>query len=83
MKKGTGCFIRVGTGDDDFAFDSTCTEFYVYQDHGQVPEGSWCPSLPYRETLSFVYSLGLGSSAGQSGSPFPQAEKISLPSNHN
>lgn len=60
--RGTGCFIRVGTGDDDYAFDSTCTahdvlkmdddgnlEFYVYQDHGQLP----------------------GSYAGQSGRPFP------------
>ena len=50
--KGNGCFVRVGTGASDYIEDVSCTatdvlkidddgnfEFYVYQDHGQLPEG--------------------------------------------
>ena len=72
-QKGTGCFIRVGTGDDDYAFDGACTahdvlkidddgnlEFYVYQDHGQLPEGSWRPSQPYRETFEQCLQFDFG-----------------------
>ena len=71
--KGTGCFIRVGTGDDDYAFDGTCTahdvlkmdddgnlEFYVYQDHGQLPEGSWRPSQTHRETFEQCLQFDFG-----------------------
>ena len=27
--KDTGCYVRVGEGDDDYAFDSTCTAHAV------------------------------------------------------
>jgi hypothetical protein len=71
--KGNGCFVRVGTGDNDYAFDETCTasdvikfddednfEFYVYQDHGQLPEGSWRPSQVYHETFEMCISFSFG-----------------------
>ena len=74
---GTGCFIRVGTADDDYAFDSTCTahevlkmdddgnlEFYVYQDHGQLPEGSWRPSQTHRETFEQCLQFSFGIACG-------------------
>ena len=88
---GAGCFVRVGTGDSDYVYDSTCTshavlkmdddgtfDFYVYQDHGQLPEGSWRPSQPYRDTLRRVTSLVLELYAEQLRSPFPPAENINL-----
>src|SRR5215204_2354269 len=59
-ERGTGCYVRVGTENDDYLLDSACTssevlkfddeenfEFYVYQDHGQLPEGTWRPSQVY------------------------------------
>ena len=71
--KGTGCFVRVGTGDNDYVFDTTCTahdalkfddegnfEFYVYQDHGQLPEGSWRPSQAFRSTFEQCFNTSFG-----------------------
>lgn len=71
--RGQGCFVRVGTGPDDYAFDDTCTasdvikfddeenfEFYVYQDHGQLPEGTWRPSQVYRATFEMCFRFGFG-----------------------
>lgn len=71
--RGTGCFVRVGTGDADYLFDSTCTasdvlkfddeenfEFYVYQDHGQLPEGTWRPSEAYRSTFEACLEFSFG-----------------------
>ena len=68
--KGTGCFVRDGSGSDDYAFDSDCTahsvlkmdddgefDFYVYQDHGQT---SWHPSQPYRDTFELWYRFDFG-----------------------
>jgi hypothetical protein len=70
---GTGCYVRVGTGEDDYDFDATCTahdaikfddegnfEFYVYQDHGQLPEGSWRPSQPYHSTFEQCFNASFG-----------------------
>jgi hypothetical protein len=67
---GTGCFIRVGPGDGDYALDETCTaqsvlkmdddggfDFYVYQDHGQT---SWHPSQPYRDTFEQCLEFSFG-----------------------
>ena len=69
--KGTGCFIRVGPEDNDYAFDSTCTahdalkfdyegnfQFYAYQDHGQLPEDSWRPARAYRSTFDQCFNFG-------------------------
>ena len=71
--KGTGCYVRVGTGDDEYIFDDLCTskevlqmddagnlEFYVYQDHGQLPEGSWRPSQAYRYTYELCMQFSFG-----------------------
>lgn len=71
--RGTGCYIRVGTGDDDYAFDSACTasnvlkfddeenfEFYVYQDHGQLPEGTWRPSQVFHSTFEACFQFSFG-----------------------
>jgi len=71
--KGTGCYVRVGTGDDDYVIDSACTahdaikfddegnfEFYVYQDHGQLPEGSWRPSQAFRSTFEQCFNTSFG-----------------------
>ena len=71
--KGTGCFVRVGPGDNDYVFDTTCTahdalkfddegnfEFYVYQDHGRLPEGSWRPSLAFRSTYEQCLNFSFG-----------------------
>ena len=71
--KGTGCFVRVGTGDNDYVFDTTCTahdalklddegnfEFYVYQDHGQLPEGSWRPSQTFHSTFEQCFNSDFG-----------------------
>src|SRR5687767_7958641 len=72
--KGTGCFVLVDPEGEDYVFDDTCTahdaikfddegnvEFYVYQDHGQLPEGSWRPSRAFRSTYEqcFNYSFGV------------------------
>jgi hypothetical protein len=72
--KGTGCYVLVDPGGEDYVFDDTCTahdaikfddeghlEFYVYQDHGQLPEGSWRPSRVFRSTYEqcFNYSFGV------------------------
>ena len=70
---GTGCHVRVGTGDGDYAFDSACTatdvlkfddeenfEFYVYQDHGQLPEGTWRPSQVYHSTFEACFQFSFG-----------------------
>jgi hypothetical protein len=66
----TGCFVRAGTGVDDYAFDSACTshsvlkmdddgefDFFVYQDHGQT---SWHPPQPYRNTFELCYQFDFG-----------------------
>lgn len=71
--RGTGCYVRVGTGDNDYVLDDTCTtqatlkmdddgtfDFYVYQDHGQLPEGSWRPSEAYRDTFEICYHFSFG-----------------------
>jgi|SRR5687768_1777910 len=71
--KGTGCFVRVGTGDNDYVLDNTCTahdvrklddegnlDFYVYQDHGQLPEGSWRPSRVYRNSFEMCFTASFG-----------------------
>lgn len=71
--RGTGCFVRVGTEDDDYVLDSACTasdvlkfddeenfEFYVYQDHGQLPEGTWRPSQAYRNTFEQCFQFSFG-----------------------
>lgn len=71
--KGTGCYVRVGTEDDDYFLDSACTasdvlkfddeenfEFYVYQDHGQLPEGSWRPSQVYHSTFETCFQFSFG-----------------------
>ena len=70
---GTGCFVRVGTEFNDYILDTTCTahdvlkldddgnlEFYVYQDHGQLPAGSWRPSQPYRNAFEACYEFSFG-----------------------
>ena len=71
--KDTGCYVRVGSGDDDYEFDATCTahevikfddegnfEFYAYQDHGQLPEGSWRPSHAYHSTFEQCFDSSVG-----------------------
>ena len=71
--RGTGCYVRVGTGDDDYVFDSACKgsdvlkfddeenfEFYVYEDHGQLPEGTWRPSRVYHSTYEACYLFSFG-----------------------
>ena len=71
--KGTGCYVRVGTGDDDYAFDTTCSahdvikfddegnfEFYAYQDRGQLPEGSWRPSQTFHSTFEQCFNASFG-----------------------
>ena len=71
--RGTGCYVRVGTGPGDYVYDAACTaqdvtkldnegnvEFYSYQDHGQLPEGSWRPSKGYRNTFEVCYAFSFG-----------------------
>ena len=71
--RGTGCFVRVGTGDDEYVFDAACAahdaikfddegnfEFYVYQDHGQLPEGSWRPSQAFRSSFEQCFNTSFG-----------------------
>ena len=66
----TGCYVRVGDGEDDYAYDSTCSahsvlkmdddgefDFFVYQDHGQ---STWHPSTPYRNTFETCYEFSFG-----------------------
>jgi hypothetical protein len=74
---GTGCFVRVGVGENDYVFDNTCTahdalkfddegnfEFYVYLDHGQLPEGSWRPSQAFRSTYEQCFDTSFGVMCG-------------------
>jgi hypothetical protein len=71
--KGTGCYVRVGTGDDDYVFDSACRasdvlkfddeenfEFYIYQDHGQLPENTWRPERVHHSTFEACYLVSFG-----------------------
>ena len=71
--RGTGCYVRVGTGPGDYVYDAACTahdvtkldnegnfEFYSYQDQGQLPEGSWRPSKAYRNTFEVCYAFSFG-----------------------
>ena len=71
--RGTGCYVRVGTGENDYIYDATCAahdvtkfdnegnvELYSYQDHGQLPEGSWLPSEAYRNTFEVCYAFSSG-----------------------
>jgi len=68
--KGTGCYVRVGTGENDYVLDQFCQaqavlkmdddgefDFYVYQDHGQ---SSWHPSQPFRETFEVCFEFDFG-----------------------
>ena len=71
---GTGCFVRTGEGVDDYTFDTACQahdvlkldddgnlEFYVYQDHGQLPAGGWLPFQSYRTTFEQCFNMtGVG-----------------------
>ena len=72
--RGTGCYVRVGDGEDDYVLDSACTaqsvlkmdddgefDFYVYQDHG---ESTWHPSTPYRNTFEICYEFSFGTVCG-------------------
>ena len=72
-ERGTGCYVRVGTGENDYSYDGACTshdvtkldnegnfEFYSYQDHGQLPEGSWLPDKAYRNTFEVCYAFSFG-----------------------
>jgi hypothetical protein len=71
--KGNGCYVRVGTGGSDYLEDVSCTatdilkmdddgnfEFYVYQDHGQLPEGGWRPTQAYRNTFEQCFQFSFG-----------------------
>ena len=71
--KDTGCFVRVGTGENDYVFDGACTnhqvlkmdddgtfDFYLYQDHGQLPEGTWRPSEAYHQTFEVCHRFSFG-----------------------
>lgn len=71
-ERGTGCFVRV-TEAGDYFYDTTCAasdvlkfdnrgnfQFYSYQDHGQLPEGSWLPSKAYRNTFEACYAFSFG-----------------------
>lgn len=71
--KGTGCYVRVGTGDYDYFFDTTCIghsvikfdddgnlAFFSYQDHGQLPDWAWHPSQFYDLTFEDCLDLGPG-----------------------
>lgn len=68
--KDTGCLVKVGTGLDDYAFDSACTahsvlkmdndgefDYFVYQDHGQT---SWHPAQAYRDSFELCYEFDFG-----------------------
>jgi hypothetical protein len=72
--KGTGCLVKVGAGDNDYAFDQTCEahsvlkmedngefDFYVYQDHGQ---SSWHPAQTYRDSFEICYQFSFGDVCG-------------------
>src|SRR5215218_9056639 len=71
--RGTGCYVRIGTGDNDYVFDGSCTasdvikfnnqggfEFYSYRDHGQLPEGSWRPSQVFHNTFEQCFKFSFG-----------------------
>jgi hypothetical protein len=75
--RGTGCFIRVETGDNDYIFDSSCTasdvikfndegdfEFYTYQDHGRLPEGTWRPAQTFHSTFELCFEFSFGDVCG-------------------
>lgn len=68
--RGTGCYVRVGDGENDYVLDAACTahavlkmdddgelDFYVYQDHGQ---SAWHPSTPYRNSFEACYQFNFG-----------------------
>lgn len=72
--RGTGCYVRIGEGDDDYVLDGACTahavlkmdddgelDFYVYQDHGQ---SSWHPSRPYKNSFEACYNFDFGQVCG-------------------
>ena len=74
---GIGCYVRVGTEYNDYVVDNACTfheilkmddegnlEFYVYQDHGQLPATSWRPAQPYRNTFEVCYNFSIGTVCG-------------------
>lgn len=73
----TGCFVRVDTGVNDYVVDNTCTasdvlkfddegnfEFYIYQDHGQLPEGFWRPAQTFRNSFEMCFSFSFGNVCG-------------------
>lgn len=75
--RGLGCYVRVGTEYNDYVADNACTaheilkmdddgnlEFYVYQDHGQLPAGSWRPEQAYRNTFEVCYNFSFGTVCG-------------------
>ena len=75
--RGTGCYVRVGAGDNDYVLTSDCAahdvikfddegnfEFYTYQDQGQLPEGSWRPSQAYRNTFEQCFDFSFGEVCG-------------------
>ena len=70
---GTGCYVRVGVEENDYVLDTTCSahdvlklddegnlEFYVYQDHGHLPEGGWRPSVTFSSTFEVCYQYSFG-----------------------
>jgi hypothetical protein len=72
--KGEGCYVRTGTGDDDYAVDAACeapdvlkmedentVDFYVYQDHGKT---SWHPEEIYRATYEQCLNFSFGTVCG-------------------
>jgi hypothetical protein len=75
--KGTGCFVRIGTGENDYVFTDNCAahdvikfddagnfQFYAYQDQGQLPEGSWRPEQAYRSSFEQCFEFSFGIKCG-------------------
>ena len=71
--RGTGCFVRVGTGDNDYVLTDACIaqsvikfdnggnfQLFAYQDQGQLPEGSWRPTQAYRSTFEQCFEFSFG-----------------------
>ena len=76
--QGTGCFVKIGEGEFDYAPDAACTsheilkmnddgsfDFYVYQDHGQLPAGGWRPTQMYRNSFDQCINFSFGTVCGQ------------------
>ena len=74
---GLGCLVRVGLEENDYALDPACSahdvlkldeegnlEFYVYQDHGQLPEVGWRPTSTFRTTFEVCYQFSFGVTCG-------------------